>query len=594
MLLENPVFYGFLSNGFTSALVSPTGVVEWMPAPRFDSDAVFCRILDQERGGFFSIQPQSADYQCRQQYDNGTNIVVTTFVTAQGRATVRDFLSLGRVALWRVVETAMPLTLVCRPTFEFGAEGAADQLTDTGAVFTRPSGHEAVVLIIQGPMVKLERRDAWQIGPGKVVVVLRYAQDFEREKTMLAEPISDPDEVETRTRQFWRRSLLPYQGPYKPLFDRSLLVVRGLTYRTNGALLAASTTSLPETVGDSRQWDYRFVWIRDGSYAAEALLLAGDKVACRRFIEFMLNVVDFVGKPFAAPFYRVDGTLSHGEKELRWLSGYQHTRPVRSGNAATDQIQMDIEGDLLWVILLYWAQAHDDEFIREYWSVVETLVSWVAKNWRTPDASLWEFRDDDDLYLHSQVMCWVSLKAGQTLASQVMHDDRQAALWGRTAQEISEAIWADVKESGLDYFTQGQHHRQVDAALLTMPLYGFVEADNPVFAKTLARIEETLLEDSFVYRYREDNMGAARYPFTLAGFWLARVFIRRGDGPRADALIKAQLRSATDLGLFAEHVDPKTAEPHGNFPQLFPHAALITTLIERKRMGQITPLPYQA
>ncbi|OLZ08347.1 glycoside hydrolase family 15 protein [Sulfobacillus thermosulfidooxidans] len=590
--MAHPSFYGFLSNSYTSALVSPDGVIEWFPCPRFDSHAIFCRLLDQSRGGFFSIQP-SIPFHSRQTYDDNTNIVITTFQTEHGIAEVKDFLPIGRVAIWRRIKTEIPLELVCRPTFSFGAAGAAYNITDDGALFSHPGGGEAVKLIIHGPMKKLEHRDHWEIGPGEVTVVLRYARDYQSEQQMLDEPLTDPHCVEEGTRHFWQRSLLPYEGPYQDAFNRSMLVIRGLTYRTNGALLAAATTSLPEVVGETRQWDYRFVWVRDASYAAEALLLAGDPVACRRFIEFMLNTVDLAGKPYASPFYKVDGTQSSGEKELLWLAGYKNSRPVRVGNAASDQTQMDIEGDLLWVVLLYWQTTHDDTFIKEYWWAIDTLVSWVAENWNTPDASLWEFREDNDIYLHSQVMCWVSLHVGYILAQEVMHLERLAQSWKNVADIIAQRIWDDQKESDLPYLTQGRRHRQVDAALLTLPLYGFVEPGHPVFSKTLERIEAVLVENDFVYRYREDNMGTARYPFTLAGFWLARVYLRLGNLKRADELIAQQLQCATDLGLFAEHVDPKTFEPHGNFPQLFPHAALITTLIERQRLSEDVISPGQ-
>ena len=579
--MSHPQFYGFLTNSYTSALVSADGVIEWFPCPRFDSDAIFCRLLDKARGGFFSIQPTKA-FESNQTYDDDTNILVTTFRTENGTAQIRDFLPIGRAAIWRRVKTDIELELICRPTFLFGATGAAYEITPDGAVFSRPQHTEAVKLVIQGPMEKLEQRDHWRIGPGEVVVVLRYAGDYDRELAMFEEPLTNPIALDKGTRDFWQRSLLPYEGPYREAFNRSLLVIRGLSYRTNGALLAAATTSLPEVVGESRQWDYRFVWIRDASYAAEALLAAGDPVACRRFVEFMLNTVDLAGKPYAAPFYNVDGTRSHGEKELLWLAGYKNSRPVRVGNAATDQIQMDIEGDLLWVVLAYWRQTHDDTFIKEYWWAIDTLVSWVSANWNTTDASLWEFRDDDDIYTHSQVMCWVSLYVGSVLAEKVMHLDVLAQSWKQVGDVIAGHIWGDQQKSSLPYLTQGHRHRQVDAALLTLPLYGFVDVKHPVFANTLEQIEQALLHEGFVYRYRQDNMGTVLYPFTLAGFWLARVYLRLGDVKRADELIERQLDCATDLGLFAEHVDPGTLEPHGNFPQLFPHAGLVTTLMERQ------------
>lgn len=574
-------FYGFLSNSYTNALVSSQGVIEWLPFPRVDGDAVFCRLLDANRGEFFSIKPM-IHFDSSVRYAGLSNIIETHFETAQGQARLRDFLAIGENTLWRIVDTEIPLELICRPTFEFGSTNPAYHITDKGAVFLHPTDSVGLVLTINGPMKKAERgREHWEIGPGQVEVILRYSIDYTRERSMLERAVADARVVEQATLAFWENSMVPYQGDFADEFRRSLLVVRGLTYRTNGSLVAAATTSLPEVVGQSRQWDYRFVWVRDGAYGAEALLLAGDPVGCRRFLEFMLNTVSLTNKPFSAPFFQVDGIRSHGERELLWLAGYQHSRPVRIGNAATDQVQMDIEGDLMWVVFLYWQKTGDKVFIRNYWWAINALSSWVADNWQTPDASLWEFRDDDDHYLHSRLMSWVTLKVGAVLARRVMNCHDISDQWDHKASDISKAIWEDYKASDRNYFSQGPRHRYVDAALLTMALYGFVSVDAPEFLGTLSEIESSLVDHGRVYRYREDNMGPAEYPFTLAGFWLARVYLRKGDRTRADEIIRAQLDGMTDLGLFAEHIDPATNEPHGNFPQLFPHAALITTLMER-------------
>lgn len=581
-------FYAFLSNNTLSALISPQGTVEWLPCPRFDSDGVFCKALDEARGGFWSILP-TTEFTTIQQYAGASNMLETTFHTQSGVAHVRDFLPIGRVALWRVIETEIPLVMICRPTFEFGATAAAYELLPKGALFSHPYGEDALLLHIDGPMIKEEHRDEWQVGPGRVLVTLRYTNEINHAKQMPEETFSQARHVWDATERYWHRSLVPYDGPWAPYFQRSILTLRGLTYRTNGAILAAATTSFPETVGDKRQWDYRFVWIRDGAYAAEALLLAGDAVACRRFLEFTFNVIELVDKPFAAPFYKVDGTLSHGEKELLWLSGYKHSRPVRVGNGATSQTQMDIEGDFLWVVWLYWQKTSDAGFILEFWWAIEALVSWVAQHWQTVDASLWEFRDDDDYYLHSLLMCWVTLKVGENLARNVLHDEKKAMVWHDSAIKIYDKIQGIQLQSKLPYYSQGAKHAQVDAALLTMPLYGFLDVNDPIFLETMKRIETDLVENGFVYRYRADNMGPALYPFTLAGFWLARVYLRQGERAKADAMIDGQLRAVTNLGLFSEHVDPATFEPHGNFPQAFPHAALITTLMERAHGTTLFP-----
>ncbi|MDA8193005.1 MAG: glycoside hydrolase family 15 protein [Thermaerobacter sp.] len=583
-------FYGFLSNRYTSALISPDGVVEWLAFPRFDGDAVFCRLLDPIHGGFIGLRPTS-QFTAAQRYRTDSLILETILDSDQGRATIHDFLAIGRSEFWRRVTTEVPLMLTCRPTFGFGYASAAYQITETGAIFTHPQGAEGIVLIIQGPAKKLVQRDQWQIGPGMVDVVVRHSPNLTQEEEIVTEPCEDGDYVERVTDQYWKHGLIPYHGPWADMFRRSLLTVRGLTYRTNGALLAAATTSLPEAVGESRQWDYRYVWVRDGAYAAESLLLAGDPVAGRQFLEFMFNTVSLVGKPFESPFYRVDGTMTRGESELLWLSGFKNSRPVRVGNAASGQLQLDIEGDLLWTLYIYWKVTHDRTFIRDYWWAIEALVDWVARNWDQPDASLWEFRGDDDRYVHSQAMCWVAMAVGAALARDALGRDGVAERWTRTADSIRHAVLDQAQSSARAMFTQGEFHRGMDAALLTLPLYGFVAADHPLFQATLEQIERDLVHDDVVLRYTFDNMGTAHWPFTLAGFWLARVYLRMGDVGRADRIIARQMQLTTDLGLFAEHVDPDTGEQHGNFPQLFPHAALIATLVERQWLVDGRPLP---
>lgn len=587
----NQAFYGFLSNRCTAALLSPVGVVEWLAWPRFDGEAVFCRLLDEAQGGFFSTLPFSpliAHYQC---YRPGTLILETTLETAEGVAHLTDFLPIGRHAYRRRIATDIPLLLCCHPTFGFGYAAASYELTESGALFHHPAGVEAVVLAMRGDTRKLGERDAWRVGPGHVEIELRYGAEWGQEKGELSLPLEDGDALEAVTARYWKGALLRYDGPWKEWFDRSILTIRGLSYRTNGALLASATTSLPEAVGETRQWDYRFVWVRDGAYGAEALLLAGDPVACRQYLEFMFNLVDLVGKPYPSPFVRVDGSRAHGERELLWLSGYRGSRPVRVGNAASHQVQMDLEGELLWLLLMYWRMTGDRTLIRDYWWVVDTLVEWLTQHWNDPDASLWEFRGPPDVYTHSQVLCWVGIGAGIALAGEVLNRRDLVRRWKDSQRRVRDHIMASQRASGESFYTQSARSAVVDAALLTLPLYGFVRVDDPLFLGTLRAIEDQLVVDGTVFRYRTDQLGPVRHPFTLAGFWLARVYLRLGEFDKADRLIQRQLELSTDLRLFAEHVDPLSGEPHGNFPQLFPHAGLVTTLVERARLRRGEPLP---
>ncbi|NMP21840.1 glycoside hydrolase family 15 protein [Sulfobacillus harzensis] len=582
-------FYGFLSNRVTSALVSPLGVVDWLPWPRFDGDAAFCRLLDSERGGFLSTLPGTTIHSHYQQYREGTLILETTLSSAEGPVTFTDFLPLGHSAFVRRIQTAIPLILTVRPTFGFGLVRAAVRPTADGAVLSNPAGRDALRVRVRGRLRELAAADMWAVGPGRVDVWVEYLDD-DRDIGDGAQGLERVDALEQAQERYWRSYRLNYHGPWQDWFQQSVLVIRALTYRTNGAMLAAATTSLPESIGQTRQWDYRYVWARDGAYGAEAVLLGGDPDACRQFLEFVFNVMAVAGKPYPSPFVRVDGTPAHGERDLLWLAGHRSSRPVRVGNAASRQRQLDIEGEILWVLWRYWRLTGDRSFVRDAWWAVEALADWIATAWSEPDASLWEFRGVTDHFTHSRVMCWVGLQAAESLAYEVMNRPDLVNRWGSAKHCVAAAIWQQQRASGQGYFTQSMKSREVDAALLLLPLYGFVPVDHPVFQRTLERIEHDLVEHDMVFRYRQDNLGRARHPFTLSGFWLSRVYLRKGDMTRADAIFEQQLAWATDLKLFAEHVDPVTGEPRGNFPQLFPHVGLVTTLMERQRLLDGDPI----
>ncbi len=574
-------FYGFLSNRVTTALVSPLGILEWLPWPRFDSDAAFCRLLDPRHGGFFSTLPRGRIVEAHQHYRDGTLILETSVRSAAGHANWIDFLPLGRDIFVRRLHSAIPLQLVCRPTFVFGSRRASVVPRQNGALFYSPEGREGLVLEIAGAARPSPELDVWEIGPGVVDVVIRYAEDRAGDRAV---PLGSVDAMEAATTRYWQEQRVSYDGPWSEWFNQSMRVIRALTYRNNGALVAAATTSLPEIIGEERQWDYRYVWVRDGAYGAEALLLAGDTASCRQFLEFIFNVTDLVDKPYPSPFVRVDGTLAHGERELRWMAGHRGSRPVRVGNAASRQLQLDVEGEILWVVWRYWRMTGDRSFVRDYWGAIQSVAEWILAGWHQADASLWEFRGFTDEFVHSRVLCWVGLAAAERLAEEVLNRPDLAMRWQQGRLQVERSVWELKEASGLGRFPQSRRSSQTDAALLTLPLYGFVDVNHPTFQRTLEAIETELVHDGLVFRYRQDNLGPALHPFTLAGFWLARVYLLRGDLARAEAIFARQLEVATDLKLFAEHVDVQSGEPRGNFPQLFPHVGLVTTLSDRRRL----------
>ena len=571
-------FYGLLSNAYTAALVGPDGSVDWYPVPRFDSPTVFCRLLDEERGGFFRVAPVRETDEVRQRYLPGTNVLETTFGTPRGGVVVTDYLPVGRPEVRRLVLATTPVAVSLQPAFGYGEANPAYDLTDSGGVFRNPEGNEGLRLDIRGPGspgAARGRRGQWVLPPGEYELVLRYAAHWVQERLELGDGDLPARETLDREVDFWRQATAGVdQG-----LERSLLVLKGLTYRTGGGMVAAATTSLPEALGEERQWDYRFVWVRDGCYAAEALLAAGDVVAARRFLEFLFNLVDIHGKPFNYPFYRVDGTASLGERELGWLAGYRGCRPCRVGNAATAQTQLDTEGSVLSVLGRYFDLTGDLAFLRDYWWAVVSIVNWVSRNWATPDAGLWEFRGRAERHVHSGVLCWVALREGSRLAAALGHAG-EAAAWDAAAKVVRSEVLREGYSSRLGRFQQGFRQPALDAALLTLPLYGFIDPRDPRFETTLSSIERELVQGPFVFRYAEDEFGTPRHPFLLASCWLARVYLRRGEEEKARAVLEGMSRGATDLGLFGEHFDQERGEPRGNFPQAFVHAAYLHSLLE--------------
>ncbi len=598
-------FYGFLSNAHSAALLGPNGSIDWLSFPRFDSPAIFARLLGTDDNGYFRVYPDDPA-EASQQYVPNTNIITTTWESNQGRAIVHDFLAIGRSEVRRLIKSDLPLTVEIRPRFHYGLIRPAPTAVDSGAIFRNPLAREALVLVINGQpllashsITKDVNQGIWRLPPGHYEIVLQYIADDEdrlvealdvlAEQSMALEADLAQETLNTsfaHTMAYWhhRVNQLPiYDGPHREAFVRSLLVLEGLTYRTNGAIIAAPTTSLPETVGETRQWDYRFAWVRDGSYAAEALLSAGNVVACRRFLEFLLNSVDLQGKPFQAPFFHVDGTLIRGEHDLDWLPGFQGSVPCREGNAATRQLQLDIEGDFLWTVWRYFDVTGDISFINNYWYILRTTIDWVAHNWQQQDASLWEFRDQDAHYTHSQVMCWVALHYGANLAEALSEDEKVVTKWRTAADKIREAIEHHGYHAKLGHYVQAFDGDTVDAALLVMPLYGYCEPDDPRFLGTLAKIEEVLLKDFWVYRYSSDMLGSAAHPFVLASFWLARIYIQLERIEDAEKILDGLMKNQTDLGLLGEHADEATGTPRGNFPQGFSHLGLIMTLLDLSR-----------
>ncbi|MCY0900380.1 MAG: glycoside hydrolase family 15 protein [Firmicutes bacterium] len=582
----NP-FYAILANGMTALLAGPTGAIDWLPVPRFDGPTVFGRLLDRHSGGYLSLEPDQYDQVDQSYLPEGLGLE-TRFRRGSEQGWVRTWMSIGRTAIWLRYQSAFPLRLTCRPSFGYGAVRPAYYPTAGGMRYQNPHGPEIAQLIIQGPVRNTDRLDQWFLGPGEGVVVFRVSTEQPPDLRWLNRPIaSDPDRHWGLTARYWQAARQPYAGPYRDLYERSLEIIRALTYRPTGAPIAAATTSLPEIPGAARQWDYRYVWVRDSAYAGEALLMAGDVLAARRIAEFLLNAVAPGERVFPAPFLRVDGTIPDGERDLLWLSGHEESRPARAGNGAIHQLQLDLAGSVLWLVYHLFAVDPQMPWLQQFWWAIEALAEWMRHTWSQPDASLWEYRTIRGHHTHSRVMNWVGLEAARRLAQTLGRTD-QAERWRKVGERIRQTVMGDAARAGL--FWPRPEAPTMDAALLTLPLYDFVPVDHPYFQSTLAMIEKHLVTDGFVYRYRHDDLGEARHPFMLAGFWYARVLMRLHRLADADYVIRRHVELATPLGLFGEHIDPETRTVRGNFPQLFSHVGLVITLAERQRLEAQEPL----
>jgi len=578
-------FYGLLSNGQTAALVTPDAAIDWLAFPDFDSDAVFCRVLDPVAGGFMSVRPES-HFRADQGYLPGSLVLETRLRTPSGVATVDDYLVIGRTELRRYVRSEVPLVLTCQPRFGYGQSLGALRRHDDGLLWLNPHGQEALLLRLSGSRPRRVGREQWLLPPGEHEVALLYTPDFPKEQGEFVAPEGDPQDHLEDALRYWRQAPMPQAEPaLNGFFERSVLTMRALTVRTTGAVLAAPTTSLPEQIGGERNWDYRFVWVRDASYAAEAYLLAGDALAARRLVEFLLSAVQMSGKPFVSPFLRGDGSLRLGERELGWLAGHRQSLPVRVGNAASAQLQLDIEGDLLWAVWRFVQETGDMGLPRGYWWAIERMADWTAAHWQDPDASLWEFRDRPRRHTHSLVLCWVALSTAAALGVRLGHAAKTAQ-WRAQAALVRAAVESSCFSQARGCFVQGADSDGVDAALLCLPLYGFVAPDAPQWLATLERIEQELVEEGLVYRYRRDAMGPARHPFTLGSTWLARTYLRAGRASDARHVLEQLAEVATPLGLWGEHVDPLLGEQRGNFPQLFPHAGFVAAVAELGRAAR--------
>jgi GH15 family glucan-1,4-alpha-glucosidase len=573
--------YAVIGDGRTMALVGLDGAVDWLCLPNLDSPSAFAAILDAERGGSFTLQP-AIPFHSTRRYLPRTNVLETTFTTADGSVRVIDAMTLPNDRLDPMRELVrsvegisgcVPLRWRCAPRFDhgchvprgewrygvpvatWGAEAIAIASWDAGTPVWRDAGAEAAFEVSGG---------------GRALLAMT---------TAYAEPLIFPGRQDVMTRleltiAFWERwsGAHDYAGPWADLVVRSALALKLMIFAPSGASVAAPTTSLPEEIGGQRNWDYRFCWIRDSNFMIDALLQLGCRDEARSLFWWFMQATALT-VPDLHVLYRLDGGIGIAERELD-LSGYRGSRPVRVGNGASAQTQLDIYGALFETAWLY-SQGHQ-ALDRETGAVLAGIADRVCTLWRQPDSGIWEVRNGPFHFTHSKVMCWVALDRAVRLAERHELPDGQAPRWRVEADAIrrfvEERCWSDELRS----YTRIAGSHDVDASLLMLPIVEYADPADERVRGTVDAINRLLRHDDVVYRYQaEDGLPGGEGCFLNCSFWLVSALAQCGRLDEATRLMERLAARANDVGLFSEEIDPGSGAFLGNFPQALVHLALI-------------------
>ena len=583
--------YAIIGDCRTCALVSRDGSIDWLCLPRFDSGSVFGRILYWERGGYFMIAPDEP-YESSRRYLEGTNVLETTFRTGGGEVTLSDFMpalseaSKSR-ALWplRAVfrrvdgkrgSVPMRLEYVPRPDY---AAGRVRLRADSRYTVTISRGRHITHLRSDVPLDPglLDARAAFTVGAGSS---FRFSMAYSYGEPAVVVTDAYHDEAYHQTVAWWRAwsAECAYRGPYAEHVVRSALALKLLTYAPSGAIVAAPTTSLPEEVGGTRNWDYRYCWLRDAAFTVKALLTIGFEREARAFSGWLMHATNLT-RPRLDPIYTVHGESRIPERVLSQFEGYRRSRPVRAGNAAHAQHQTDVYGELIDAVHFDLTQGAG-EVTGDEAAFIRDLADHVVQIWREPDNGIWEPRRPPQHYTHSKVMAWDALVNAVDLAERGLIKG-DATRWRREADEIRELVLDRGYNASVGAFTQVLDGEALDSAVLAFPLVGFIEATDPRMLSTIDAVQARLSNDGFLYRYHgDDGLAGAEGTFLVCNFWLAAALAQAGKVDEARSVFERTLEASNDVGLLPEEYAPRDRMPLGNFPQALSHLALIVAALD--------------
>jgi len=598
--------YGVIGNMRSIALVGINGSVDFLCFPGFDSPTVFAALLDPERGGCLRISPQMGNLHTRQLYLPDTNILVTRFLSESGVAEVTDFMPVVEsddetayghhiLRMIRVIKGQIAFEMQCAPRFNYGRSSHSAHLEERAICFT-PDSKECPAMALHATFpLQLEGRDAtarFTLSAGETAT-LAFGQVDEEEQ--LGSKVLDPENVDQhfqQTSRFWRSwiSRSTYSGRWREMVNRSALVLKLLCSDTYGSLIAAATFGLPEQIGGERNWDYRYTWLRDSSFSLYAFMRLGFVEEARAFTSWIHDRLrqDAEHGPLQV-MYHPDGRQELDEIVLDSLRGYKDSHPVRIGNGAYQQLQLDIYGEFMDAV--YLANKYGDSISYDDWQGIQRILDWLAENWQRADEGIWEVRGGRREFLHSRLMCWVAFDRAIRLT-----DKRSLAgpveKWREIRDTIYEDIFTNFWSEDLSAFVQFKGSNTLDASVLLMPLMRFISPSDPRWCSTLKAIENNLTEDSLVYRYKNitadaegrslDGLPGCEGSFTACSFWFIECLARSHQLEKARLLFDKMLGYANHLGLYSEELG-SSGEHLGNFPQAFTHLALISaaTFLDR-------------
>ena len=612
--------YAFLSDCEACALVAPNGAIEWLCLPRMDSPSVFGAILDRD-AGHFRLGPADVSVPAARRYLPGTMVLETSWGTSSGWIIVRDVLLIGPwhhetershthrrsptdydadhvlLRMIRCVNGEVQINMDCEPVFDYGRDRGDWEYTGPGyhEGICRASGsdHDVELKLTTDMNLGFE-------GPRATArTLIKEGQTLFCALAWSEHPAPQTyDEAYQRlvwTAHHWQHWLDRGQFPDHPWrapLQRSALTLKGLSYAPTGAMLAAATTSLPESPGGERNWDYRYTWIRDSTFMLWGLYSLGFDWEANDFFYYLADVAEAAEAEQLQIMYGIDGRAELPESTLDHLSGYEGAKPVRIGNGAYNQDQHDVWGAVLDSVYLHTKSR--DSLPERVWPILKKQVEAAIENWRDPDRGLWEVRGDPQHFTSSKLMCWVALDRGARLA-EIREELDLAAKWQQIAEEIKNDICDNgTREDGV--FTQHYDTDALDASVLLMPLVRFLPPDDERICATVRAVQDELTQDGLVLRYRveetDDGLSGEEGTFTICSFWLVSALSEIGDHDQARDLCEKLLSYTSPLGLYAEEIDPKTGRHLGNFPQAFTHLALINAVMhvirteERLEVGQ--------